>query len=162
RRLPIAPGARRARTVWTRQPGTARGGPRAHRDARSGGGGRPHVPDPEARARRPRWHRLRPRRHRGTRRGGRSQRRGRQNHGQNGAQGPVGVDRTPAPSNVIVVPPEAAFQGSIVYAKQGNIWIQQDKDVKQLTDGGRDSMPSWSPDGQSIVFIRTHDEDGFW
>lgn len=82
--------------------------------------------------------------------------------GGNGPQGPVGADRTPAPSNVIVVPPEAAFEGSIVYAKQGNIWIQQDKDVKQLTDGGRDSMPSWSPDGQSIVFIRTHDEDGLW
>jgi Tol biopolymer transport system component len=83
-------------------------------------------------------------------------------NGGNGPQGPVGADRTPAPSNVIVVPPEAAFEGSIVYAKQGNIWIQQDKDVKQLTDGGRDSMPSWSPDGQSIVFIRTHDEDGYW
>jgi len=82
--------------------------------------------------------------------------------GQNGGQGPVGADRTAAPSNVVVVPPEAAFDGSIVYAKQGNIWIQQDKEVRQLTDSGGDSMPSWSFDGQWIVFIRSHDEIGLW
>ena len=32
--------------------------------------------------------------------------------------------RTAAPSNVVVVPDEAAFEGSIVYAKGGNIWVQ--------------------------------------
>ena len=39
------------------------------------------------------------------------------------------------------------FKGSIVYAKAGNIWVQTGKDARQLTDGGSDSMPSWSPDG---------------
>ena len=34
------------------------------------------------------------------------------------------------------------FPGSIVYAKAGNIWIQTGKDVRQLTNSGRDSMPS--------------------
>lgn len=82
--------------------------------------------------------------------------------GQNGGQGAIGVDRTAAPSNVVVVPPEAAFEGSIVYAKQGNIWIQHDKDVHQLTNGGGDSMPSWSADGQWIVFIRSRDAIGLW
>ena len=41
---------------------------------------------------------------------------------------------TPAPSNVVVVPPEVVtFKGSIVYAKAGNIWVQTGKDAKQLT-----------------------------
>ncbi len=82
--------------------------------------------------------------------------------GGNGGPAPGAVNRTPAPSNVVVVPPEAAFVGSIVYAKQGNIWIQQDKDAHQLTDSGGDSMPSWSADGQWIVFIRSRNAVGLW
>ncbi len=81
--------------------------------------------------------------------------------GGNGA-GPGGPARTPAPSNVVIVPDEAAFEGSIVYAKGGSIWIQTDKDVRQLSGGGGDSMPSWSADGRSIVYIHSHDERGFW
>lgn len=71
---------------------------------------------------------------------------------------------TPAPSNVIVVPPEIiTFKGSIVYAKAGNIWVQTGKDAKQLTTGGNDSMPSWSPDGSTVYFIRTIDtSNGRW
>lgn len=71
------------------------------------------------------------------------------------------ANRTAAPSNVIVVPP-VTFPGSIVYAKAGNIWVQHGQDVRQLTDGGRDSMPSWSPDGASVYFIRTTDAQGLW
>ena len=83
--------------------------------------------------------------------------------GGGGGGNPVGgADRTPAPSNVVIVPEQAKFEGSIVYAKQGNIWVQEDKAVRQLTDGGGDSMPSWSPDGQSVIFIRSHDDIGFW
>jgi Tol biopolymer transport system component len=78
----------------------------------------------------------------------------------NGNGGPA---QTPAPSNVVIVPPEVVtFKGSIVYAKAGNIWVQTGKDVKQLTKGGDDSMPSWSPDGTSIYFIRTASGDGSW
>ena len=73
-----------------------------------------------------------------------------------------GVTRTAAPSNVVVVEPEAAFPGSIVYAKAGNIWIQSGKDVRQLTTGGTDSMPSWSPDGAQVYFVRTVNEIGTW
>jgi Tol biopolymer transport system component len=71
---------------------------------------------------------------------------------------------TPAPSNVVVVPPEViTFNGSIVYAKAGNIWVQTGKDAKQLTTGGNDSMPSWSPDGSTVYFIRTIDtSNGRW
>jgi Tol biopolymer transport system component len=72
-----------------------------------------------------------------------------------------GASRTAAPSNVVIVP-EVSFPGSIVYAKAGNIWVQRGRDVRQLTTGGQDSMPSWSPDGTSVYFIRTTDAVGLW
>lgn len=72
------------------------------------------------------------------------------------------TSRTPAPSNVVVVPEEATFEGSIVYAKGGNIWIQTDDAVTQLTDSGDDSMPSWSPDGAWIYYIHTVSDEGRW
>ena len=73
------------------------------------------------------------------------------NGGTNGNGGPA---ITPAPSNVVIAPPEATFPGSIVYAKAGNIWIQTGTDVHQLTTGGQDSMPAFSADGSWIYFIR--------
>lgn len=69
--------------------------------------------------------------------------------------------RTAAPSNVVVVP-EVTFLGAIVYAKAGNIWVQQGHDARQLTSGGHDSMPSWAPDGQTVLFVRTTEEQGLW
>jgi Tol biopolymer transport system component len=81
--------------------------------------------------------------------------------GNNGG-GAVAPNRTPAPSNVVIVPEEAAFEGSIVYAKGGNIWIQTADEARQLTAAGGASMPSWSADGQWIVYIRSFDELGFW
>lgn len=71
-----------------------------------------------------------------------------------GSSGDPGVTVTPAPSNVVIREPEAIFDGSIVYAKAGNIWVQTGTDVKQLTSSGRDSMPTVSFDGQWIYFIR--------
>lgn len=82
--------------------------------------------------------------------------------GGSGNNGNGGAGRTAAPSNVVVVPDEAAFEGSITYAKGGNIWIQTDTGVTQLTDGGGASMPSWSADGEWIVYIHSTDELGYW
>lgn len=85
--------------------------------------------------------------------------------GSNGARNGNGGDdpsRTAAPSNVVIVPDEATFLGSIVYAKAGNIWIQTDAGATQLTDDGGNSMPSWSADGTSIVYIHSHAEAGLW
>jgi Tol biopolymer transport system component len=70
------------------------------------------------------------------------------------------VNRTPAPSNVVIPEPEAAFPGTITYAKAGNIWVQTADEVHQLTDSGQDSMPSFSPDGSSIYFIRVTEGTG--
>ena len=73
-----------------------------------------------------------------------------------------GPAETPAPSNVVVVPDVVKFPGSIVYAKAGNIWVQTGKETRQLTTSGNDSMPSWSPDGTSVYFIRTVGSIGTW
>jgi Tol biopolymer transport system component len=72
-----------------------------------------------------------------------------------GGNGPDnGADATPAPSNVVVTPPDTVFDGSILYAKAGNIWVQTGTDARQLTDNGHDSMPTYAADGQTIYFIR--------
>ena len=77
-----------------------------------------------------------------------------------------GPARTPAPSNVVVVPEppteEPLFDGTMTYAKAGNIWVQTAEGATQLTEGGTDSMPSWSPDGQWIYYINTKRQNGAW
>jgi Tol biopolymer transport system component len=80
-----------------------------------------------------------------------------------GGGGGVGPTETAAPSNVVVVPPDViSFPGTIAYAKAGNIWTQTGKDVHQLTTSGNDSMPSFSPDGKTIYFVRTINGIGHW
>jgi Tol biopolymer transport system component len=75
--------------------------------------------------------------------------------GGGGGSGPDGgANATPAPSNVVVTPPDTVFDGSILYAKAGNIWIQTDTNPRQLTTSGQDSMPTWSADGRLIYFVR--------
>ena len=84
--------------------------------------------------------------------------------GPDGSSDPGIVTRTPTPSNVIVIPddPLADVPGTIVYVKAGNVWLQSGRTVRQLTTGGRDSMPSFSPDGEAVVFVRTRQVDGYW
>ncbi len=79
----------------------------------------------------------------------------------NGGNG--GPTRTAAPSGVVITP-DTSFKltGSIVYAKAGNIWVQDANGARQLTSSGGDSMPSWSPDGSSVYYIRTKDADTTW
>jgi Tol biopolymer transport system component len=81
------------------------------------------------------------------------------NGGGGGGGGPA---RTATPSNVVNVDPRGSVPGSIVYAKTGNIWVQHGAKSVELTTGGHDSMPSFSPDGQWIYFVRTVDESGSW
>jgi len=73
-----------------------------------------------------------------------------------------GPFRTPTPSNVVVVDPRADVPGTLVYAKAGNVWVQRGDRATQLTNGGLDSMPAISPDGDSVYFIRTVPEVGRW
>jgi Tol biopolymer transport system component len=78
-----------------------------------------------------------------------------------GGPGPI---LTPAPSNVVIPneDPLAEVPGSIVYAKQGSLWLQSGRTVRQLTTTGHDSMPSWSEDGQWIYYIETREGRGRW
>ncbi len=83
----------------------------------------------------------------------------------NGGGGGGDVLRSVAPSNEVIVPtlpPEVVIPGQFVYAKAGNVWIQEGSYARQLTNSGRDSMPSFSPDGQFVYFIRTKDDAGRW
>jgi TolB protein len=85
--------------------------------------------------------------------------------GNPGSSGDTGaVTKTPTPSNVVVVPddPLADVPGTIVYAKDGNIWVQSGRQATQLTTGGNDSMPSFSPDGAFVYFVRTRHVTGYW
>lgn len=72
------------------------------------------------------------------------------------------VDRTPAPSNVVIVDPRSKVPGSIVYAKAGNIWIQSGSQATQLSGSGHDSMPTWSSDGRWIYYVETRTERGLY
>src|SRR4029078_7246935 len=54
---------------------------------------------------------------------------------------------------------------TLVYAKDGNIWIQSGDQATQLTAPGKgvdDSMPSFSPDGKFVYFVRTRKAQGKW
>ena len=79
-----------------------------------------------------------------------------------GTGGPNGPIRTATPSNVVIIDPRADVPGSLLYVKDGNVWLQSGDEARQLTTGGLDSMPTWAPDGQSIYFVRTAHEEGRW
>jgi len=85
------------------------------------------------------------------------------NQGGNGGGAGVGdPNRTPVPSNVVITDPRTQVPGSIVFAKQGNIWIQSGDTATQVTDTGRDSMPSWAPDGKWIYFVESAVGEGLF
>ncbi len=86
-------------------------------------------------------------------------------NGRGGSSGGGAVSKTPTPSNVVVVPtpaPGVSVPGVLLYAKDGNIWTQSKGQATQLTTGGNDSMPSFTPDGQNVLFVRTRYVKGLW
>jgi len=82
--------------------------------------------------------------------------------GSQGGNNVPGVVVTPAPSNVVIVPPKVEVPGSIIYVKAGNVWVQSGSSARQVTTSGRASMPSWSPDGKWIYYVETTDQTGFF
>ena len=87
-----------------------------------------------------------------------------------GASGQTGNNPGPAktatPSNVVVVPSDVPqgvkVPGTLVYAKDGNIWLQSNGVASQLTTGGNDAMPSFTADGANVLFVRTRYVKGLW
>lgn len=72
-----------------------------------------------------------------------------------GGGGPVVPGQTPSASAPPVVNPGISIDGRLVYAKAGNLWIQEGSETRQLTTTGRDSQPAWSADGAWVYFIET-------
>lgn len=93
--------------------------------------------------------------------------------------GPVGAAGTPGPGTTeppgqatagpglptqvpgVVVPPadqSAPVSGSILFVRGGNVWSVTDRTFSQVTDGGADSWPIWSPGGDRIYVTRTATE----
>ena len=76
-----------------------------------------------------------------------------------GSGGGIAPNRTPAPSNVVIVDPRTNIPGTLVFVKQGNLWTQTGNKAVQITTSGAGSMPSWSADGQWIYYIESiHDQ----
>jgi dipeptidyl aminopeptidase/acylaminoacyl peptidase len=78
----------------------------------------------------------------------------------NGTSGGGPAGRTPSPSAPPDVNPAIQIPGSLVYVKAGNLWIQSGNAARQLTNTGRDSQPTWSPDGGWVYFIETRETSG--
>jgi hypothetical protein len=92
---------------------------------------------------------------------------GGKNPNASGGTGPgPGAAQTSTPSNIVVVPSDVPqgikVPGTLVYAKDGNIWLQSNGVATQLTDGGADSMPSFTADGANVLFVRTRRVTGLW
>ena len=87
------------------------------------------------------------------------------NPGASGGAG-NGVAHSATPSNVVVVPTDVPagikVPGTLLYAKDGNIWLQSNGQATQLTTGGNDTMPSFTADGQNVLFVRTRYVKGLW
>jgi dipeptidyl aminopeptidase/acylaminoacyl peptidase len=83
----------------------------------------------------------------------------------------IGPPKTPTPSNEVIVPsasPGDVLKGSIVYAKAGNLWIEDATGAHQITspasqaDPGVDQMPSFTPDGKYIIYVETRSKRVLW
>jgi dipeptidyl aminopeptidase/acylaminoacyl peptidase len=84
---------------------------------------------------------------------------------------------TPTTESVTSVPPSASStadtpaqtatatsaaeqsSGQIAYVKEGNLWLLDlaTSEMRQLTTDGENSDPAWSPDGQTLAFMRLYE-----
>ncbi|MDP9482100.1 MAG: hypothetical protein M3P84_02630, partial [Chloroflexota bacterium] len=79
-----------------------------------------------------------------------------------GSGGVIAPNRTPTPSNVVIVDPRTNIPGTLVFVKQGNLWTQTGNRAVQITTSGAGSMPSWSADGQWIYYIESVHDQGLF
>lgn len=85
-----------------------------------------------------------------------------------GASDQPDVERTPTPPDVVEVPtpsPGFVLPGTLVYAKDGSIWIQDANGPTKLVSGNNKysySMPTFSPDGSTVYFVRTRRITSKW
>jgi Tol biopolymer transport system component len=68
------------------------------------------------------------------------------------------LDGAPAVSENLVRPPEGLrpnVKGSILFARDRDIWVASGQNIDQLSSNRTDSSPTWSHDGRHIYFVRT-------
>jgi len=73
-------------------------------------------------------------------------------------QVPGGADLAPTVGSDLVRPPLGArpeVKGTVLFARDGDIWAASGKDTRRLTSNRSDSSPTWSHDGRHIFFVRT-------
>jgi Tol biopolymer transport system component len=73
-----------------------------------------------------------------------------------------GEGATPALGEELVRPPEGRrpnVKGTIVFARDRDIWAASGQSIDQLTNSRADSSPTWSHDGKHIFFVRTTVKD---
>ncbi|MCS6802402.1 MAG: hypothetical protein RMM58_13350 [Chloroflexota bacterium] len=69
--------------------------------------------------------------------------------------GRTGAPGTPLPQIVVDTRgTEIKVPGKIAFAREGNLWILADGVTTQLTKGGKDMQPAWSPDGTVIAYVK--------
>jgi Tol biopolymer transport system component len=80
-----------------------------------------------------------------------------------GDTGPLPTDRQiPTPPPVVITPPpdqRPTIDGTLLFARTGNIWAASGLDLTQVSNHGTDSAPAWAPDGKSIHVIETIRKD---
>jgi Tol biopolymer transport system component len=81
-----------------------------------------------------------------------------------GSAGPGGVTgprRTPNPSVIFTPPPEERVEvrGTIMFIQRGSIWAASGAEIARLSSRAIDSMPTWSPDGETIYYIETREQE---
>lgn len=59
---------------------------------------------------------------------------------------------TAAPTAARTPPPERPA-GRVLFTHAGNVWLWAPDGVHQVTSGGNDLQPAWSPDGRQIAYV---------
>lgn len=79
-----------------------------------------------------------------------------------GGQSDDGSDDPLAFDDNLAQPPEGRrpnVKGTILFARDRNIWAASGQGINQLTSNRSDSAPTWSHNGKHIYFVRTRIED---
>ena len=68
---------------------------------------------------------------------------------------------TPNPVVVITPPPDQrpSINGTLLFARTGNIWAASGLDLTSVSTHGTDSAPAWAPDGKTFYVVETIRKD---